>query len=104
MQYPDPRDFVISSGTTHTIREFVEEACKVRGTPVRWEGDNGYDIRTGQLLVTTSPEFIRPAEVDLLIGDPSDAHRLLSWYPRISFKELVRMMVEADAGIQFGGF
>jgi GDPmannose 4,6-dehydratase len=100
MQYSDPRDFVISSGSTHTIREFVEEACKVRGTPVRWEGDNGYGP-DGTLLVTTSPEFIRPAEVDLLIGDPSDANLLLSWYPRISFKELVRMMVESDAGVHF---
>jgi GDPmannose 4,6-dehydratase len=101
MQYPDPRDFVISSGETHTIREFVEEACKVRGIPVRWEGDNGYDARSGQLMVTTSPEFMRPSEVDLLIGDSSDANRLLSWYPRITFKELVRGMVEFDAGIRF---
>jgi GDPmannose 4,6-dehydratase len=100
MQYPDPRDFVISSGETHTIREFIEEACNVRGTPIRWEGDNGYGP-DGTLLVTTSPEFMRPSEVDLLIGDSSDANRLLSWYPRISFKKLVRMMVESDAGIKF---
>jgi GDPmannose 4,6-dehydratase len=95
MQYPDPRDFVIASGETHTIREFVEEACRVRGTPIRWEGDNGYGPN-GTLLVTTSPEFIRPSEVDLLIGDSSDAHRLLSWYPRISFKQLVQMMMESE--------
>jgi GDPmannose 4,6-dehydratase len=95
IQYPDPRDFVISSGETHTIREFIEEACKVRGTPIRWDGDNGYGP-DGTLLVTTSPEFIRPSEVDLLIGDSSDAQRLLSWYPRISFKQLVQMMTESE--------
>jgi GDPmannose 4,6-dehydratase len=98
MQYPEPRDFVISSEETHTIREFIEEACKVRGTPIKWKGDDGYD-ENGKLLVTTSMEVYRQSEVDVLIGDSSDAHRLLSWWPRISFKELVRGMVESDIDV-----
>jgi GDPmannose 4,6-dehydratase len=97
MQYPDAQDFVVSTGETRTIRDFVEEACRVRGTPIfNWIGNDGYD-RDANLLVTTSKEFKRPAEVDHLQGDASKANRLLSWYPRISFKELVREMVLADS-------
>jgi len=97
MQYPDPQDFVVSTGETRTIRDFVEEACRARGIPIfNWIGNDGYD-RDANLLVTTSKEFKRPAEVDHLQGDASKANRLLSWYPRISFKELVQEMVLADS-------
>jgi GDPmannose 4,6-dehydratase len=96
MQHPDPQDFVVSTGETRSIRDFVEEACRARGTPIfNWIGNDGYD-RDANLLVTTSKEFKRPCEVDFLQGDASKANRLLSWYPRISFKELVHEMVKAD--------
>ena len=96
MQHPEPQDFVVSTGETRTIRDFVEEACRARGTPIfNWIGNDGYD-KDANLLVTTSKKFTRPCEVDLLIGDSSKARRLLSWFPRISFKELVQEMVLSD--------
>jgi len=96
MQHPEPQDFVVSTGETRSIRDFVEEACKARGTPIfNWIGNDGYD-KDANLLVTSSPEFQRPAEVDFLVGDSSKARRLLSWVPRISFQEMVKEMVEAD--------
>jgi GDPmannose 4,6-dehydratase len=96
MQHPEPQDFVVSTGVKRSIKDFVEEACRARGTPIfNWIGNDGYD-KDANLLVTSSKEFQRPCEVDLLLGDSSKANRLLSWFPRISFSEMVKEMVEAD--------
>lgn len=103
LQQDKPEDFVIATGETRTVREFVEAAFKVAGITIRWEGEGvdekGIDAETGRVLVEVSPEFFRPAEVDLLLGDPTKAKETLGWNPRkTSFEELVRRMVEHDLG------
>ena len=84
LQQQKPDDYVIATGENHSVREFVAEAFKVIG------------ITNWQKYVKTSKEFIRPAEVDFLIGDSSKARKVLGWEPKVNFKELVKMMVEAD--------
>lgn len=101
LQQDTPEDFVIATGETRTVREFVESAFSCAGINLRWEGEGveekGIDTATGKILVEVSPEFFRPAEVDLLLGDPTKAKEVLGWNPRkTSFEELVRRMVEHD--------
>ena len=101
LQQEKPEDFVIATGETRTVREFVESAFACAGINLRWEGEGveekGIDTATGKVLVEVSPEFFRPAEVDLLLGDPTKAKEVLGWNPRkTSFEELVRRMVEHD--------
>lgn len=100
LQQPVPDDYVVATGETHTIREFVELAFQCVGIEIEWTGKNvnekGVDRKTGKILVEVSPEFFRPAEVDLLIGKPEKAAKKLGWKPRIKFPDLVRIMVEAD--------
>lgn len=101
LQQDTPEDFVIATGETRTVREFVESAFSCAGINLRWEGEGveekGIDTATGKILVEVSPEFFRPAEVDLLLGDPTKAREVLGWNPRkTSFEELVRRMVEHD--------
>jgi GDPmannose 4,6-dehydratase len=83
LQQPQPDDYVIATGETHTVRELVEIAFERAG--LEWEK-----------YVKLDPAFIRPAEVDLLIGDPAKAKKQLGWKPEVSFKELVHMMVDSD--------
>ena len=83
LQQPQPDDYVVATGETHTVRELVEEAF----------GHLGLDWRQ---FVVEDPALIRPAEVDLLVGDASKARRVLGWQPEVGFGELVRRMVEAD--------
>ena len=101
LQHDTPEDFVIATGETHTVREFVEVAFRYGGIHLKWQGEGaeekGIDEKTGRVLVEVSPEFFRPAEVDLLLGDPSKAKELLGWNPRkTSFEELVRLMMKHD--------
>lgn len=103
LQQDQPEDFVIATGETRTVREFVEAAFACAGISIRWEGEDvlekGIDTKTGKVLVEVSAEFFRPAEVDLLLGDPTKAREVLGWNPRkTSFEELVRRMVEHDLG------
>jgi GDPmannose 4,6-dehydratase len=84
LQQGRPDDYVIATGENHSVREFVEEAFKVVG------------ISNWKKYVKTSKEFVRPAEVDFLIGDASKAKRVLGWEPKVSFTQLVKMMVDAD--------
>lgn len=83
LQQPKPDDYVIATGEAHTVQEFIEEAFSYVG--LDWRE-----------YVKTSKEYMRPAEVDLLIGDASKAERILGWKPKVKFKELVRLMVDAD--------
>lgn len=96
--YPD--DYVIATGETHSVREFVELAFEVIGIKINWRGNGvqevGYDISTNKELIKIDPEYFRPAEVDLLIGDSNYAQKKLGWKPKTNFKQLVRIMVEAD--------
>jgi len=98
LQKDKPGDYVIGTGETHTIREFVEEAFKVSGMKITWEGKGLNEVGkyNGKIVVRVSQKFFRPAEVDVLIADPTKAKKELSWKPKTSFKELVRMMVESD--------
>jgi len=100
LQQDTPQDYVISTGETHTVREFVEIAFKAAGITIAWEGtgikEMAKDVATGKRVVSISPEFFRPAEVDLLIGDSSKAQKELGWKPEVSFQGLVELMVAAD--------
>ena len=100
LQHDKPDDFVLATGETHTVREFVEAAFKEVDIEIEWRGtgvdEKGFCSKTGRLLVDVNEKFFRPAEVDLLLGDPSKAERELGWKRKISFKELVKMMVAAD--------
>ena len=103
LQQDKPDDFVLATGETHTVREFVEAAFEEVGIKIIWKGagvdEKGYCAKTGKLLVDVNPKYFRPAEVDLLLGDPSKAQCLLGWQRKISFRELVKIMVQADVKI-----
>lgn len=100
LQQDKPDDYVLASNETHTVREFVELAFAEVGIKIRWEGigieEKGYDSITGRLLVDIDKRFFRPAEVDLLWGDATKAEKELGWKRKVSFKELVSMMVKSD--------
>lgn len=100
LQQTEPDDYVVATGETHSIREFVEHAFQSAGIEIGWKGagvnEEGVDLRTGRVLIEVSPEFFRPAEVDFLIGNPKKAAEKLGWKPKIKFQDLVRFMVEAD--------
>ena len=104
LQQDKPEDFVLATGETHTVREFVEAAFAEVDIQIEWRGtgidEKGYCAKTGKLLVDVNPKFFRPAEVDLLLGDPSKAQRVLGWQRKISFSELVKIMVQADLSKQ----
>ena len=100
MQQNQPGDYVLATNETHTVREFVECAFREAGVGIRWQGEGvdekGYDQKTGQLLVDVNPRYFRPAEVELLWGNPTKAERELGWKRKVDFQELVSMMVKAD--------
>ncbi len=100
LQQDKPDDYVLATGETHTVREFVEKAFAAAGITIRWEGEGidekGYDDKTGKLMVDVNPEFYRPAEVEFLWGDPSKAVKELGWKREVGFDQLVKLMVEAD--------
>ena len=100
LQQDKPADYVIASHETHTVREFVELSFAEVGMNVVWEGEGvdevGKDAATGKVVVKINPKFYRPAEVDLLLGNPSKAEKELGWKREVSFKELVSRMVRND--------
>lgn len=100
LQKETPDDYVLATGETTTVRYFVEMAFQEVGIHIHWKGsglqEQGIHSSTGKPIVEISPQFFRPAEVDLLIGDPSKAKQNLGWSPRTSVKELVQMMVRSD--------
>jgi GDPmannose 4,6-dehydratase len=100
LQHDKPDTYVVATGEAHTIREFVEEAGKECGFNITWEGqgenEKGFDTESGKLLVKVSPKYFRPAEVDILIGNPEKAQKVLDWRAKVDFKELCRIMMRAD--------
>jgi len=100
LQQDKPEDFVIATGETRTVREFVERAFREAGTEIEWQGagveEQGVDIATGRVVVAVDPKFFRPTEVELLLGNPAKAKEKLGWEPRTSFDELVKMMMRVD--------
>lgn len=100
LQQDKPDDYVIATNETRTVREFVEKAFACAEIEVKWEGTGvdeiGIDQATGKTIVKVNPKFFRPAEVDLLIGNPQKAESVLGWKREISFEELVERMVRND--------
>lgn len=100
LQIDTPQDFVLATNETHTVREFVEEAFKVLGEEIVWEGTGkeeiGYLKSIGKPVVGINPRYYRPTEVELLLGDYSKAKKILDWEPKTTFKELVKIMVLTD--------
>ncbi|MBR2179246.1 MAG: GDP-mannose 4,6-dehydratase [Selenomonadaceae bacterium] len=100
LQQDKPDDYVLATNETHTVREFVDAAFEEVGITIEWRGtgvkEKGYDSKTGRLLVDVNPKYFRPAEVELLLGDPAKAERHLDWKRKVGFRELVKMMVKSD--------
>ncbi len=100
LQQDEPEDFVIATGQMHSVREFVEAAFAHVGIDIVWEGEGvderGIDKRTGNVRVFIDPQYFRPAEVDLLIGDATKAKEKLGWEPQVDFDELVKEMVQHE--------
>ncbi|MCX6325444.1 MAG: GDP-mannose 4,6-dehydratase [Bacteroidia bacterium] len=100
LQADKPDDFVLATNETHSIREFVEETFKVLGEEIIWSG-NGIEEKgilksTGKEAIGIDTRYFRPTEVDILIGNPAKAKEILGWVPKVTFKELVKIMVESD--------
>ncbi|MEP2942668.1 MAG: GDP-mannose 4,6-dehydratase [Hyphomicrobiales bacterium] len=103
MQHNEPEDFVLATGETRSVREFVEIAFAELGILIEWHGqgieEKGIDSKTGDTVIEIDPVYFRPTEVDCLIGDPSKAKRLLGWEHTTSFAELVKEMVASDLAL-----
>ena len=100
LQQEKPDDFVIATGETHTVREFATLAFREAGINLEWQGEGmdekGIDSKTGKIVVEVDARYFRPTEVDLLLGDPSKAEKVLGWKRKVTFPELVRRMVKYD--------
>ncbi|HCK03893.1 MAG TPA: GDP-mannose 4,6-dehydratase [Methylophilaceae bacterium] len=108
LQQDEAKDYVIATGETHTVREFVELAFAEIGTIIEWQGtgvlETGIDSKSGEVLVKVDEKYFRPTEVELLLGDPSKAEKELGWKRTVSFKDLVSRMVRYDLeNDNFGG-
>lgn len=100
LQQPEPDDYVAATGETHTVREFIEKAAPFAGYDIAWEGEGdteiGRDKKSGKVIVEVDPKFYRPAEVELLLGNPTKAKTKLGWKPKITFEKLIEVMMQAD--------
>ena len=100
MQQDQAEDYVIATGETWSVRTFAEKVFARLGMPLQWQGaaasEKGIDVNTGKTVIQIDPRYFRPAEVDLLLGDPSKAKRQLGWELKTSFDQLVDMMADAD--------
>ena len=97
LQHDQPDDYVVATGETHSVREFIEAATRVAGFAIAWEGNGveevGIDRQTGRPIVTIDPKYYRPTEVDLLLGNAQKANRVLGWKPSVRFESLVEIMM-----------
>ncbi|KIP05460.1 hypothetical protein PHLGIDRAFT_36442 [Phlebiopsis gigantea 11061_1 CR5-6] len=100
LQQPGPEDFVLATGETHPVREFVEKTFAILGMTIQWRGageeEEGVDVKTGKVVVKVDARYFRPAEVELLLGNPAKAERVLGWKRKVDFESLVKEMVDAD--------
>ena len=100
LQQEEAEDYVIATGQQHTVRDFVNASCKSLGFNIEWEGEGfkeiGRDVDSGEVLVRINPEFCRPSEVDLLVGDSTKAEKQLGWKHHYSFNNLVKEMCKYD--------
>lgn len=97
LQQDNPEDFVVATGQTTTVRDFVDLAFKEVGIEIEWQGNGvdevGIDKSNGNRVVEVDPRYFRPTEVELLLGDPTKAQEKLGWKPQTTLKELCSMMV-----------
>jgi GDPmannose 4,6-dehydratase len=100
LQQEKPDDFVIATGETHSIREFIELSCKELDIEITWKGTGvneiGIDSNTGKTIIKINERFFRPTEVEILLGDASKAKEKLGWSAKTKFEELVKLMVKSD--------
>jgi GDPmannose 4,6-dehydratase len=100
LQQEEPDDYVLATGELHSVRECVELSAEYLGYDIEWRGtgidEKGYDKKSGKLLVEIDPDYFRPSEVDLLLGDATKAKEKLGWEPKIKFKELITEITESD--------
>jgi len=100
LQQHTPDDYVLATGEMHTVQEFVDQTAEALGMPVEWEGEGlhkrAVDRKTGRAIVVVDPAFFRPAEVELLLGDPTKAATKLGWRRKVAFTDLVTMMAHQD--------
>ena len=102
MQQPVPDDYVLATGETRSVREFIEHAFALVDLPITWRGagldEQGFDEKSGRVLVDVNAQYYRPSEVHVLLGDSGKARQQLGWMPKHSFTDLVRDMIEYDMG------
>jgi GDPmannose 4,6-dehydratase len=100
LQQSQPRDFVVSTGTQYSVRQFCEASARALDYDLIWEGSGvdevGINAKSGKVVIRIDPEFYRPAEVNTLLGDSSEARKVLGWMPKHTFDSMVTSMVEAD--------
>jgi GDPmannose 4,6-dehydratase len=100
LQHDKPDDFVLATGEMHSVREFIEKAFAMKDLEIEWKGEGvdevGIDKKTGRTLVRIDPKYFRPAEVEQLLGNSTKARTILGWKPKITFDELVQVMVFHD--------
>lgn len=100
LQQKKPDDYVVATGETHSVREFVEKSCEILNIDLVWKGkgidEKGIDKKTEKSIIEIDPIYFRPTEVDLLIGDYSKAKKILGWTPKTKFSELAKLMIEYD--------
>jgi GDPmannose 4,6-dehydratase len=100
LQQEKPNDYVIGTGETHSVREFVEEAFKCININIQWRGkdvnEEGFDAITGRVWVKVDERFFRPTEVEVLCANPEKAYKILGWKPKTTFHELVSTMMKHD--------
>jgi len=100
LQRDEPDDYVVATGKSHTVREFCDRAFARAGLELEWRGEGvlekGFDKRSGRALVEIDPAYLRPTEVEHLLGDASRAREHLGWAPTVAFDELVERMTDAD--------
>jgi GDPmannose 4,6-dehydratase len=100
LQQEEPDDFVIATGEQHSVRDFISQAASELGLAIKWEREGvherGVNPANGKTIVAVDPTYLRPTEVDTLLGDPSKAKQKLGWTPKISFSDIVKEMVQAD--------
>ena len=100
LQQEQPQDFVIAMGEKHSVREFVELAFKEVGITIRWEGSGlnevGVNEENGKVIIHIHPDYLRPSEVDQLLGDATRSYNVLGWRPKHTFEQLVQEMVHSE--------
>ena len=100
LQREYPEDYVLATGRTSTVRDFVELSFNELGIKVNWRGvgknEVGINNKTGKIIVRVNPRYFRPAEVDILVGDPSKAKKDLNWCAKTNLEELIKIMVKSD--------